>query len=86
MAVGVLILSVVMLRTQSFSRITAWLGILASVATFADDISLVVYPAVSTTLMIISGMFWIPWWLMISRELFRFSRTVTQQEEANYAG
>jgi hypothetical protein len=86
MAIGVLILSVVMLRTQSFSRITAWLGILASVATFADDISLVVYPAVSTTLMILSGLFWIPWWLMISRELFRLNKTFTQEEETNYAG
>lgn len=74
MAIGVLILSVVMLRSGSFSRISAWFGILASVTTFLGDLSLVLIPTVSTTLMILSGLFWIPWWLLISRELFRSSR------------
>jgi hypothetical protein len=74
MSIGVLILSVIMLQNTPFSKITAWFGILASLATFADELSLVLFPNLSTTLMILSGLFWIPWWLLISRELFRQSR------------
>ncbi|MFN2153459.1 MAG: DUF4386 family protein [Anaerolineales bacterium] len=75
MSIGVLILSVIMLQNPPFSKITAWFGILASLATFADELSLVLFPNLSTTLMILSGLFWIPWWLLISRELFRQSRS-----------
>jgi hypothetical protein len=82
MAIGVLILSLVMLRDPQFSKITAWFGILASLFTFADDISLVLAPTLATPLMILSGLFWIPWWLLISRELFRLSRTTSKAKEA----
>ena len=84
MSIGVLILSLIMLRNPQWSKITAWFGILASLATFADDLSLVTHPSISTPLMILSGLFWIPWWLLISRELFRFSGVTPKAKEASY--
>jgi hypothetical protein len=74
MAIAVLIISVIMLRSDLFSKITAYFGILASTLTFADHISVILAPAVATVLMIVSGLFWLPWWLMISRGLFRLAR------------
>ncbi|HLF89701.1 MAG TPA: DUF4386 family protein [Anaerolineales bacterium] len=78
MAIGVLLLSVVMLQSKSFSKITAWFGILASVLTLVDDISVILTPELATTLMIVSGVFWIPWWLLISRGLFRLAHLEQQ--------
>ena len=73
MSIGVLILSIVMLQGKAFSKLTAWFGILASLLTFADDISMVLAPNLSTPLMIASGLFWIPWWVMVSMGLFRLT-------------
>jgi len=39
-----------------------------------DDISIALAPTLSVSLMIASGLFWIPWWLMIGIELWRQSR------------
>jgi hypothetical protein len=63
-----------MLQGKAFDKVTAWFGILASIFTFADQISVILLPAVATPLMIFSGLFWIPWWIMISRGLFKLTR------------
>jgi len=73
MAAGVLIYSLIMLRSAQFGRLTPRVGIMACIVTFADDISLVVAADAAMPLMILSGLFWIPWWVLISRELFRFA-------------
>jgi hypothetical protein len=59
---------------RRFSKVTAWLGLLASLVTFADHISLVVAPALATPLMIASGLFWLPWWALIGFALLRMAR------------
>lgn len=74
MAIGVLIISVVMLQSKRFSRITAWLGIGASLVTFADHVSVILAPTLATPLMIAGGLFWIPWWVAIAFGLFRLAR------------
>ena len=81
MAIAVLILSLVMLREgHLFNKFTAWIGILASLFTFADHLSLILFPALATPLMIASGLFWIPWWLMIGLGLFRLAKNVDKKE------
>jgi hypothetical protein len=79
MAIGVFLISLVMLKSERFSKITAYLGVVASLFTFADQISIVSVPALATPLMIISGLFWIPWWLLISRSLFQVARRQPQK-------
>jgi hypothetical protein len=74
MSIGVLLFSWIMLRNPHFSKITAWFGILASMVTFLGDLSLVFVPNISTTLMILNGLFLLPWWILISRDLFRYSK------------
>jgi hypothetical protein len=78
-AVAVLIISVVMLRSTLFNKVTVYVGILASVLTFANDISLVIVPSLADLLMGIGGVLWIIWWLLISRRLFQLGRDISQE-------
>ena len=71
MAVATLIVSVVMLRSQAFTRSTAYVGILASSLTFANDICLIVSTSIAAILMPISAIFWIIWWLLVARKLLQ---------------
>jgi len=77
MSIGVVLVSMVMLQGKTFSKMTAWFGILASLLTFADDISLILAPTLSTPLMIASGLFWLPWWVMIGVWLLRLANRQT---------
>ena len=73
MSIGVLLISIVMLQGNTFGKMTAWFGTLASVLTFADHISVIFLPTLATPLMIASGLLWIPWWGMISVGLLRLA-------------
>jgi hypothetical protein len=73
MAFGVLLISVVMLQGNVSGKVSAWFGILASALTFADHACVILVPSAAIPLMIASGLFWIPWWVMIGLFLFRLS-------------
>jgi len=73
-SIGVVIISIVMLQDNAFNKVTAWFGIMASLFTILDDISIVLAPTLSTPLMIASGLFWLPWWVMIGVGLLRLSK------------
>lgn len=77
MSIGVLIISVVMLQGKTFNKVPAWFGIMASLVTFMDDISIVLAPTLSKPLMIASGLFWLPWWVMMGIGLLRLANRQT---------
>ena len=74
LAIAVLIISVVMLRGKVFGKVTAYVGILTSVVTFVDDVSLVIAPSIAGILMPVSGLLWLVWWIMISRRLLQLGK------------
>jgi hypothetical protein len=74
MAVGVFILSIVMLRAGLFNKATAYLGLAASVLTMVDHVTVISAPALAIPLMIVSGLFWIPWWVVVGLGLLRLAR------------
>ena len=78
MAVAGLIISTVILRSKCFGQATAYVGILASLFTFADDISIVIAPSLAAALMPVNSLLWLVWWLLISRSLFRLGRDVSK--------
>ena len=79
MAVAVFVMSIIMLREgRLFNRIVAWLGILAGLATFANHLSLLLLPPLATPLMIASGFFWMPWWLLVGLRLLRLAGSADQ--------
>jgi hypothetical protein len=78
-AVAALITSLVMLRSQVFGNVTAYVGILASALTLADNISLVLLPSIAGLLMGIAGVFWVVWWVLIARRLLQLGRSVSAE-------
>jgi hypothetical protein len=81
LAISGLIISIVILRSKRFSRIVGYVGILASVVTFADHACLVVAPSIASILMPLDGTLWLIWWILISWGLFRLSRTASEAQE-----
>jgi hypothetical protein len=78
LAIAGLIISIVTLRGGGFGRATPYVGILASLATFGDDISILLAPSLAVILMPINGLLWLIWWLLVSRGLFRLGRGITE--------
>ncbi|MBN1966169.1 MAG: DUF4386 family protein [Anaerolineae bacterium] len=73
-ATAVLILSLVMLRSSGFSKATAYVGLLASIFTIADHISLIIAPSLTGPLLGLVLLSWMIWWIMISRKLLQLGR------------
>jgi hypothetical protein len=76
-AVAGLITSAVMLQGKVFGKVTAYVGILASVVTLVDHVCIVVAPSIAGILMPIDGLLWFVWWLLSSRGLFRLQRGIS---------
>ncbi len=75
-AVGGAVTSGVTLKSEAFSRGTGYLGLLAGTLTLANQLSLVVAPAIAPALMPINGLLWLVWWLLIGAGLLRLARSV----------
>lgn len=73
MGVAGVMISVVMLRTNLFSRTVAYLGILASVATLAYCVGSWVAPSVSVVFLWVSGLLFLIWMLLVGLRLYRLS-------------
>lgn len=73
MAVAGLITSIVILQGETFGKVTAYVGILASVFTFANQASIVIAPLLPAILLPLNGLLWLVWWLLASRGLFRLA-------------
>jgi len=69
--VAVLIVSVVLLRTQIFGKLIAYVGILASVFIFALQFSVIILPEIADPLMGLAMIFWMFWLLLIARILLQ---------------
>lgn len=78
-AIAGLIISLIIWHTETFSRLTAVVGILASIVTLVNDLCIVLAPDLAVILMPINGFLWLIWWLLISRGLFVLSRNKTPQ-------
>jgi hypothetical protein len=73
MAVAGLIMSIVILQGDIFGRATAYVGILASIFTFANQASIVVASSLAAILLPLNGLLWLVWWLLTSRGLLRLA-------------
>ncbi len=66
-----LLMSVVMLRSSVFSRVTAYVGILANVLGLGYFVVLVFVPAIYALPLILSAPFRVTWYVLIARKLFQ---------------
>jgi hypothetical protein len=80
-AIASLIISLVMLRSRIFNKATAYVGILAGILTFADDVSTIIIPSAPAILMPINLLLWVIWWISVSRGLFKFSQNTSEAQD-----
>jgi len=73
-ALAVLILSLVMVRSPRFAKVTSYVGIGAGALVVADFVCLFLLPSLADPLMYAGMLFWFVWWIMVSVGLFRLSR------------
>lgn len=86
MAVAGLIISVVILQSQSFGQSVAlgkaagYAGIIGFIVALASYISWIVAPSIAEILMPISGLLWLIWWLIVSVSLFKLAKVSPERE------
>ncbi|MBN1312850.1 MAG: DUF4386 family protein [Anaerolineae bacterium] len=80
MAIGGLIISLVMLNSETFNKPTAYVGILSGVVTFAVRIVQFIAPSIAGAAVFPSAFPWLLWWLLVSWGLFRLGRDALAQQ------
>ena len=76
-SVAGLIVSVVMLSSNVFGRVTAYVGILANTLSLADYLRLAIAPAALLLILFLaltSGLFLLAWYILIARRLLQLGR------------
>jgi hypothetical protein len=92
MAVAGLIVSVVILRSQSFGKLAGpgkavgYMGIVGFVTTVANYVSWIIAPSIAAVLMPLNGLLWLIWWLIISVGLFELAKATPAEDTASTVG
>ncbi len=71
---GGVIISLVMRRSQDFSKVTAIAGLLANVLDLTQHLIHPFAPAISSVLQMVMGPFYLVWFPMLARDLFRLNK------------
>lgn len=79
MQTSTLLISLVMLRSDTFSKLTAWVGVVTHGLDLAHILLMLIIPSVAMLLMIVGGTLYLVWFPMLGRDFFRLAkRSVTQ--------
>jgi len=73
MGIAGLVISVVMLRTSIFSRVVAYSGIVANVATLAYYVVPLVAPSAALFFLWISGLLFLTWMILVGYRLLTYA-------------
>jgi hypothetical protein len=77
---GGVIISLVMLRSKEFSKVTAISGLLGNAFDLIQHVIHPFAPAVSSAFMMVMGPFYLVWFPMLARDLFRLGRGVSSEQ------
>jgi len=72
---SMLLISLVMLRSSSFSKLTAWVGVVTHGLDLAHIPFLLFLPTIGTILMIFGGTLYLVWFPLLARDFFRLAKT-----------
>jgi len=75
------IMSVIMLRSKDFSKVTAWAGLLGNGVDLVQHVINPFAPSISAFLKPWMGLFYIVWFPMLARDFFRLGRNTSMMEE-----
>jgi hypothetical protein len=74
---GGIIISLVMLRSRDFGKVTAIAGLLGNALDLAQHVLHPFTPSLSATIMMFMGPFYLVWFPMLARDFFRLARKST---------
>jgi hypothetical protein len=77
---GFILISVVMLQGKEFSKGTAYTGLLANGLDFVHVFVGLLAPSIATTLLSISGLFYLAWFPLLGRDLLKIGRSAAKEE------
>ena len=77
------IISLIMLRSKDFSRLTAWSGLLANGADLLQHLLHYFVPEISSIIFIVFGSAYILWYPMLARDLLRLAKKGPQEADVN---
>ncbi len=77
---GSVLIGVLMLRSSPFSRWTAWLCILANAMDLCQHLLHAVAPGVASVIQMTMGVFYIPFFPLLGRDLWRLARSAAAPE------
>jgi hypothetical protein len=72
--IGGLALSIVMLKSETFTRWTALVGILTNGLDLTRSVLMLFAPTLGTVLMVIAGPLYLVWFPLLARDFFRMGR------------
>ncbi len=75
MLVAALVLSLVMLKSEAFSKATAWVGILTHGFDLAHALVGLFLPQAGLILMMVAGPLYLVWFPLLARDFYRLGRT-----------
>jgi hypothetical protein len=76
---GGVIISLVMLRSKDFSKVTAYSGLLGNAFDLTQHVLHPFAPSISATIMMFMGPFYLVWFPMLARDLFRLGRSSSKK-------
>jgi len=71
---ALLLLSILMLRSTVFSKLTAWVGVVTHALDLLHILVGFVSPAVGASLMYVAGPLYLIWFPLLGRDLLRLAR------------
>lgn len=71
---GALLISIVMLKSDSFSKLTAWIGVITHGLDFLHVLIGIFYPLGGVVLMMVAGPLYLLWFPLLARDFFRLGR------------
>ena len=71
---GGVIISLAMLRTKRFSKVTAIAGLLGNALDLTQHVLTPIVPSLASTIQILMGPFYLVWFPMLARDFFRLAK------------
>jgi hypothetical protein len=75
-----IMISVIMLRSQDFGKVTAYAGLLGNALDLGQHVLHPFAPSVSSAIVSIMGLFYLVWFPLLGRDLFRLGRRTPARE------
>jgi len=71
---GTLLVSLIMLRSNAFGKLTAWVGVVMHGLDLAHLFLIIFFPTVGVILMAVAGPLYLVWFPLLARDFFRLAR------------